>query len=41
MSPVRVKVKPSCPDLNRFQTVESGVALLNSIVSLIRVNLGG
>jgi hypothetical protein len=32
---VRVKVKPSCPDLKRFQTVESGVVLLNSIMVLI------
>src|SRR5437667_258407 len=37
MSPVRVKVKPSCPDRNLFQTVESGVRVLNSIVFLYRV----
>jgi hypothetical protein len=35
---VRVKVKPSCPDLNRFQTVESGVRVRNSIMVGLEFN---
>ena len=33
MSPVRVKVKPSWPDLNLFQTVESGVLVRKSVMA--------
>src|SRR6266550_33021 len=40
MSPVRVNVKPSCPDRKRFQTVESGVVLRKSIISLIGFSVG-
>ena len=32
MSPVRVNVKPSWPDLNLFQTVESGVFVRKSVI---------